>query len=56
MCIVCIDWEKGKLTPTEALRNLAEVAMPGDYEHNEKILQKILDKEIEDQKKAVPKP
>jgi len=25
MCIVCISWNKGELTPKEAMRNLSEL-------------------------------
>ena len=52
MCTVCIEWEKGKLTNEEALRNLAETMKPGDYEHNEKIIDKITAKELKDSKES----
>lgn len=34
MCIVCLEWQKGKLTTTEAWRNLSEI-MDADAEHGE---------------------
>jgi len=48
MCIVCVEWEKGKLTSTEALRNLGEmIAVDSkEKEHYLKVSGKILDKEV----------
>jgi hypothetical protein len=48
MCIVCLEWEKGKLTSREALRNLGEMiaADSKDTEHYLKVSEKILDKEV----------
>ena len=49
MCIVCKDWEAGKLTSKEALRALGELiasAKPKEKEHFFKVSEKILDKEV----------
>ena len=49
MCIVCRDWEAGKLTSKEALRALGEMipgAKPKEKEHFFKVSEKILDKEV----------
>jgi hypothetical protein len=49
MCIVCTEWEKGKLTSKEALRNLGEMIGTGtekEKEHFFKVSEKILDKEV----------
>lgn len=51
MCIVCLEWEKGKLTSTEALRNLGEMIESTDKEeekraHYFEVVEKILDKEV----------
>lgn len=49
MCIVCKDWEAGKLTSKEALRALGELisgAKPKEKEHLFKVSEKILDKEV----------
>ena len=51
MCIVCVEWEKGKLTNQEALRALGEMIV-GHGESEESIAHyfdtsdKILDKEV----------
>lgn len=49
MCIVCKDWELGKLTSKEALRALGELisgAKEKEKEHLFKVSEKILDKEV----------
>lgn len=48
MCIVCIEWEAGKLTNAEALKNLGEMisGVDGDYTHHFEAYSKILDKEV----------
>ena len=38
MCIICIDFSKGKLTQKEAYRNLFEVAETLDEEHIEELI------------------
>lgn len=49
MCIVCRDWEAGKLTSKEALQNLGELiqaAKEDEKEHYFEVSEKILDKEV----------
>lgn len=49
MCIVCLEWEKGKLTNKEALRNLGElINTDGDLgnEHYFGVIDKIMDEEL----------
>ncbi len=45
MCLVCTDWEKGKLTKKEALRNLDEIEFdienPEELSHYFEILTKV---------------
>jgi hypothetical protein len=46
MCIICTEWEKGKMTSTEALRAAGE--MMGDkasVEHVREVVNKIMEKE-----------
>ena len=48
MCVVCKEWEAGKLTSEEALKNLGEL-MSSDKKksaHYEEVVEKILDKEV----------
>lgn len=49
MCIVCIDWEKGKMNNDEALRALGEMIETDDASkkgHYLEVVDKILDKEM----------
>lgn len=49
MCMVCKDWEVGKLTSKEALRVLGELMIGASdkaKEHFFKVSEKILDKEV----------
>lgn len=49
MCIVCIEWQAGKLTNKEALRNLGElVNTDGDLgnEHILSVVDQIMEKEL----------
>ncbi len=42
MCIVCVMWEKGKLTPKEVDRALAELVVEGaDIIHIQEVLIKV---------------
>lgn len=45
MCIVCTEWEKGKLTNKEALRALGEMGKE-DPSHIIEVASKIMDKEV----------
>lgn len=50
MCVICLEWQKGKLTDKEALRAFAEMAnldpneAKPDYHYYE-MIDKILDKD-----------
>lgn len=51
MCVVCKDWEKGKITSEEALRNLGELMISVDEYSEENVhyldvSEKILSKEV----------
>ena len=49
MCMICKDWELGKLTSKEALRNLGEVmaeATKAGRAHYDDVVEKILNKEV----------
>lgn len=49
MCIVCRDWQAGKLTSKEALGALGELinsSKKEDKEHYFEVSEKILDKEV----------
>ena len=37
MCLICIEWEKGKLTVTEGFRNLREMENSIPKEHFEEV-------------------
>jgi hypothetical protein len=57
MCLICSEWELGKLTNKEALRNLGEMI---DFEENEqkkehflKTAERIIDVEISSEEEAV---
>lgn len=50
MCLVCVSWNKGLLTPEEALKNIGELLTTArendeDTEHYFKVIDKILDEE-----------
>lgn len=51
MCLICLEWEKGKLTHKEAKRNLFEMAQTDgrDQTHLEEAWAKIRAKELEEQ-------
>ena len=49
MCVVCKEWELGKLTSKEALKNLGEMintSKDKEKEHYFEASSKILDKEV----------
>ena len=45
MCLLCRDWEKGKLTQAEAMRNLDEMEFdfsdPEEWDHYIELLKKL---------------
>lgn len=49
MCIVCVEWQAGKLTNKEALRNLGEMIKTDDGDdssHYYGVVDKIMDNEL----------
>lgn len=48
MCIICIDWNKGLLTPTEAMRNFHELSDTLDKNHAKELGNKIQDAILEE--------
>jgi len=50
MCLICIEFQKGKLTAFEAKRNLTEMYIDIGFEHTLKALQII--EEVEDLEKV----
>jgi hypothetical protein len=57
MCVICIEWEKGKLTTKEAYRNMGEVLSTTEdeeqknhlFELSEKLLESELPKTTSDE-------
>lgn len=41
MCLICVEWEKGKLTLDEALRNYRELATTLDPGHADELADKL---------------
>jgi hypothetical protein len=48
MCLICVDFEKGKLTTKEARRALGEMAEKIGPEHVAEVEQKLAEAEAED--------
>lgn len=46
MCIICIEWEKGKMTSKEAFRAIGETMSPKTQKHLEELSEKIIQKEV----------
>lgn len=46
MCIICLEWEKEKLTSKEAFRAIGEMMTPDTQKHLEELSEKILSKEV----------
>lgn len=49
MCLVCVQWQAGKLTNKEAIKNLGElINTDGDLgnEHFYRVIDDIMDKEL----------
>jgi len=49
MCLVCIEYEKGKLFPEEGLRNLMEMKPQMEEEHYWEVHNKLSDDYAENQ-------
>ena len=47
MCIICVDFQKGSLTATEAWRNLQEMKEGLSDEHHDEVVGMITDKLLE---------
>lgn len=46
MCIICLEWEKQKLTNKEAFKAIGEMINPQNQKHLEELSEKILTKEV----------
>lgn len=46
MCIICMEWEKGKMTSREAFRAIGETMSSKTRKHLEELSEKILSKEV----------
>ena len=51
MCLICIEYEKGKLLPEEGLRNLEEMKPQLEEEHYTKVYSMLQDDLLEEQLK-----
>lgn len=56
MCIICLDWQKGKLTNKEAIRNAWEITRFGDLtdeeiDHYKEVMSRAADQEADSQLK-----
>jgi hypothetical protein len=49
MCLICIEYEKGKLLPLEGLRNLEEMKSTLEEEHYYDVYCKLYDDFLEQQ-------
>jgi hypothetical protein len=49
MCLICIEYEKGKLLPLEGLRNLEEMKSTPEEEHYYDVYCKLYDDFLEQQ-------
>jgi hypothetical protein len=49
MCLICIEYEKGKLLATEGLRNLEEMKPQLEEKHYIEVYDKLYDDQIEQQ-------
>jgi len=43
MCIVCVEYAKGKMTPNEAMRALGEVMTDPSDEHTEELAIRLME-------------
>ena len=49
MCMICVDWEKGKMTSKEAIAAIGEIIGNANLEktdHLIKLAEKIVDKDV----------
>lgn len=54
MCLVCIEYAKGKMTPDEALNALHEIASEPYDEHAKELLTKLLEDSWHSWNKGMP--
>jgi len=47
MCLICVDFQKGSLTATEAWRNLQEMKEGLSDEHHDEVVEMITEKLLE---------
>ena len=45
MCMICVDYQKGKLTFEEAVRNLQEMMKTLDSDHLDKVIDMLFNPE-----------
>lgn len=46
MCMLCIEWEKQRITSKEAFKAIGEMMTPQTQKHLEELSEKILQKEV----------
>ena len=49
MCLVCIEYEKGKLKPLEGIHNLEEMKIHIDNKHYSEIYNKLYEDHLEEE-------
>ena len=49
MCLICIEYAKGKLLPMEGIRNLEEMKPQVEQEHYDEVYNKLYDDHLEHQ-------
>jgi len=49
MCLICIEYQKGKLKPKEALRNLGEIKETITEDHHKEVYDRIEDDLLQEQ-------
>jgi hypothetical protein len=54
MCLICIDFDKGKLTTREARRAIGEMRAKLDTKHLAEVEAKVAEAEAEAQEKKAP--
>lgn len=56
MCVICVDWQKGLMTNTEAARNFHEMVNKLDPKHAEELSDEIqialFEEELDEQQKG----
>lgn len=52
MCIICAEWEKGKMTAKEAMGAIRETISVENFEHLTNLTNRIIKKEVPDLKES----